>query len=74
VVKFLKALRQGSEWHAKLEKAKSIKEFRKVVNVLVKPKGYKVMKVEEIKSHALRSIMCIKSIRYNLVSVFVTPF
>ena len=46
----LKALKEDPEWRTKLEKAKSVEEFREVINAFVKSKRYKVMDVEEIKS------------------------
>ncbi|MDI6905718.1 MAG: hypothetical protein QMD13_09615 [Candidatus Bathyarchaeia archaeon] len=46
----MKALMADPEWREKWEKAKSVEEFREVINVFVKSKGYKVMDVEVIKS------------------------
>jgi hypothetical protein len=37
----LKALREDPEWRAKLEKAKSVEEFREVINAFVKSKTYR---------------------------------
>lgn len=34
----LRALRKDLEWRAKLEKAKSVEEFREVINAFVKSK------------------------------------
>ena len=43
----LKALREDPEWRERLEKAKSVEEFREVINAFVKSKGYKVRDVEK---------------------------
>ena len=43
----LKALREDPEWRERLEKAKSVEEYREVINAFVKSKGYKVRDVEK---------------------------
>lgn len=43
----LKALRENPEWREKLEKARSVEEFREVVKAFAKSRGYEVVTREE---------------------------